>query len=158
MTFITRPTCLMSCLENIAVAQNPRSSAAEEDCPEYFQWIHEDLSPWKDTGISREMVERGKAVAHLRVVIIGGRLYVEKYKRAYQTRDVVTVWGILQLLRLYPGLLPDMDLMFECDDHPVIKKQDYAGPNAKVPPPVFHYCADNQTYDIVFPDWSFWGW
>ncbi|CAI9101804.1 OLC1v1039219C1 [Oldenlandia corymbosa var. corymbosa] len=157
-TFIAKPTCLMSCFEKLAAAQNNATSATEEACPEYFRWIHEDLSPWKETGISREMVERGKDVAHIRVVIVSGRLYVEKYKRAFQTRDVVTIWGILQLLKLYPGKLPDLDLMFECDDKPVVKKQDYAGNEALVPPPVFHYCGDDETFDIVFPDWSFWGW
>ncbi|KAL3517148.1 hypothetical protein ACH5RR_024050 [Cinchona calisaya] len=137
---------------------NPSSSVVEEACPEYFRWIHEDLRPWKVTGISREMVERGRVVAHIRVVVVGGKLYVENYKRAFQTRDVITVWGILQLLRLYPGKLPDLDLMFECGDKPVILKQDYKGSEATTPPPMFHYCGDDQTHDIVFPDWSFWGW
>lgn len=25
-------------------------------------------------------------------------------------------------------------------------------------PPLFRYCGDDRTLDIVFPDWSFWGW
>ncbi|KAA0042774.1 Lipopolysaccharide-modifying protein [Cucumis melo var. makuwa] len=50
--------------------------------------------------------------------------------------------------------------MFDCDDRPVVKSADY--PNAAVdtvgPAPVFRYCGDEEALDIVFPDWSFWGW
>lgn len=77
----------------------------------------------------------------------------EKYKRSFQTRDVFTIWGILQLLRKYPGQIPDVDLMFDCNDWPVVKVDSLAPP-----PPLFGYCGDNYTLDIVFPDWSFWGW
>ncbi|OMP00447.1 Lipopolysaccharide-modifying protein [Corchorus olitorius] len=104
------------------------------------------------------MIERGKPFAHFRLVIVQGKAYVEKYRKPFQTRDVFTIWGILQLLRLYPGKVPDLDLMFNCEDKPVILKRDYQGPNATSPPPVFHYCADKDSLDIVFPDWTFWGW
>ncbi|XP_042506220.1 O-glucosyltransferase rumi homolog isoform X2 [Macadamia integrifolia] len=130
-------------------------------CPEYFRWIHEDLKPWKEKGIriSKEMVERARKTAKFRLVIVNGRAYVEKYRKAIQTRDVITLWGILQLLRRYPGRLPDLDLMFDCHDRPVIRARRYRdkGPNATVPPPLFRYCGDPGTLDIVFPDWSFWG-
>ncbi|KAB2001210.1 hypothetical protein ES319_D12G285000v1 [Gossypium barbadense] len=127
-------------------------------CPEYFRWIHEDLRPWAYTGITLDMVERAKATANFRLVVLNGTAYVEQYQKAFQTRDVFTLWGILQLLRKYPGKLPDLDLMFDCVDWPVIKSIDYGGPNATTPPPLFRYCKDNETLDIVFPDWSFWGW
>jgi hypothetical protein len=110
-------------------------------CPEYFK------------GITREMVEKAKKTAHFRLVVKNGKGYIEKYKNkeAIQTRDVFTVWGILQLLRKYPGKIPDLELMFDCNDKPVV-------PMGLGPPPVFGYCADRWTQDIVFPDWSFWGW
>ncbi|KAA8520812.1 hypothetical protein F0562_011485 [Nyssa sinensis] len=127
-------------------------------CPDYFRWIHEDLRPFKSTGITRDMVERAKRTAHFRVVIVKGRIYVEKYKKSIQTRDVFTLWGILQLLRRYPGRLPDLEMMFDCNDRPVIRSRDYRGPNATAPPPLFRYCGDRWNLDIVFPDWSFWGW
>ncbi|XP_028107697.1 O-glucosyltransferase rumi homolog [Camellia sinensis] len=127
-------------------------------CPEYFRWIHEDLRPWRETGITRDMVERANRTANFRLVIVNGRAYIERYRRAFQTRDIFTQWGILQLLRRYPGKLPDLDLMFDCVDWPVIKSMDYRGPNATSPPPLFRYCGDDATLDIVFPDWSFWGW
>ncbi|KAK9121315.1 hypothetical protein Syun_018932 [Stephania yunnanensis] len=142
----------------------PRVEDAESDkpppptCPDYFRWIHEDLRPWRRTGISRETVERARRTANFRLVVVGGRAYVERYKRAFQTRDVFTLWGVLQLLKRYPGRLPDLDLMFDCVDWPVIKSDDYKGVNATAPPPLFRYCSDDESLDIVFPDWSFWGW
>ncbi|GMJ06274.1 hypothetical protein like AT5G23850 [Hibiscus trionum] len=127
-------------------------------CPDYFRWIHEDLWPWKTSGITRDMVERANGAATFRLVIKGGKAYVKNYRQAIQTRDVFTIWGILQLLRKYPGGLPDLEIMFDTEDRPAIRSRDYRGPNATAPPPLFRYCGDNETLDIVFPDWSFWGW
>ncbi|XWS38383.1 hypothetical protein CRYUN_Cryun19dG0126400 [Craigia yunnanensis] len=127
-------------------------------CPDYFRWIHEDLRPWKTSGITRDMVERAKKSATFRLIIIGGKAYVENYRKGIQTRDVFTIWGILQLLRKYPGRLPDLEIMFDTEDRPAIRSRDYHGPNATGPPPLFRYCGDKETLDIVFPDWSFWGW
>ena len=104
------------------------------------------------------MVERANKTATFRLIIIGGKVYVENYRKGIQTRDVFTIWGILQLLRKYPGRLPDLEIMFDTEDRPVIRSRDYQGPNATGPPPLFRYCGDKETLDIVFPDWSFWGW
>ncbi|KDP22277.1 hypothetical protein JCGZ_26108 [Jatropha curcas] len=127
-------------------------------CPEYFRWIHEDLRPWARTGITRDMVERAKTTANFRLTIVNGRAYLEMFEKAFQTRDVFTLWGILQLLRKYPGRVPDLEMMFDCVDWPVIRSVDYSGPDAAAPPPLFRYCGTDDTLDIVFPDWSFWGW
>lgn len=140
-----------------AISENPDRPSLST-CPEYFRWIYEDLRPWASTGITRDMVERAKTTANFRLVIVKGKAYLEKYRRAFQTRDVFTLWGILQLLRKYPGKVPDLELMFDCVDWPVVKLSDYSGPNATAPPPLFRYCGDDDTLDIVFPDWSFWGW
>ncbi|XP_074282587.1 uncharacterized protein LOC141607126 isoform X2 [Silene latifolia] len=137
--------------------RNPDS----ELCPDYFRWIHEDLKPWKSRGITRKTLEKAKDIAHFRLVIVNGKAYVEKYKQPYQTRDVLTLWGILQLMKMYPGKLPDLDIMFQCGDKTVIEKKDYQvinGSISPIPPPVFHYCGDDSSFDIVFPDWTFWGW
>ncbi|KAJ7974193.1 O-glucosyltransferase rumi-like [Quillaja saponaria] len=127
-------------------------------CPEYFRWIHEDLRPWAHTGITRDMVKRAKRTANFKLVILNGKAYVETYVKGFQTRDVFTLWGILQLLRRYPGKVPDLELMFDCVDWPVILKSKHSGPNVTTPPPLFRYCSNDATLDIVFPDWSFWGW
>ncbi|KAL5062022.1 hypothetical protein RYX36_023759 [Vicia faba] len=135
---------------------NPTSQYSHV-CPSYFRWIHEDLKPWKEKGITKEMVEEARRTAHFKIVIADGKLYVEKYRKSIQTRDVFSLWGILQLLRLYPGKLPDLELLFDCDDRPVVPSDKFHGPNAS-PPPLFRYCSNQWSLDIVFPDWSFWGW
>ncbi|KAL9671110.1 hypothetical protein QQ045_008676 [Rhodiola kirilowii] len=127
-------------------------------CPDYYRWIHEDLRPWKDTGITEEMVARAERTATFRLTIVDGRAYVVWYRKSYQSRDTFTIWGILQLLRRYPGKVPDLDLMFDCVDWPVIQKQFYRQHTDTQPPPLFRYCGDDKSLDIVFPDWSFWGW
>ncbi|CAN0902764.1 O-glucosyltransferase rumi homolog [Linum grandiflorum] len=127
-------------------------------CPEYFRWIHEDLRPWAVTGITRETLERAKTTANFRLVIVKGRAYVETFEKGFQTRDTFTLWGFLQLLRMYPGKVPDLELMFDCVDWPVVRTENYTAPDSPPPPPLFRYCGDNQTLDVVFPDWSFWGW
>ncbi|KAJ6710105.1 KDEL LYS-ASP-GLU-LEU CONTAINING - RELATED [Salix koriyanagi] len=127
-------------------------------CPDFFRWIHEDLRPWKSTGISREMLERAKKHAHFRLVIVEGKAYVEQYSKPYQTRDEFTIWGILQLLNLFPGKIPDLELMFRCGDKTVIQKYDIQGSVATSPPVLFQYCGHSSTTNIVFPDWTFWGW
>lgn len=138
--------------------KDQEDTSSKPECPNYFRWIHEDLRPWNATGISRDMLERAKTTAHFRLIIVKGKAYLEKYKKSIQTRDAFTIWGILQLLRRYPGKIPDLELMFDCDDLPVIQSSDYRGPNKTGPPPLFRYCGDKWTEDIVFPDWSFWGW
>ncbi|PON86429.1 Lipopolysaccharide-modifying protein [Trema orientale] len=128
-------------------------------CPDYFRWIHEDLRPWSTTGITRDMVERAKNMSHFRLVIVNGKAYIDKYKKSIQTRDIFTIWGILQLLRRYPGKVSDLELMFDSGDRPKVRARGHRGTNSTDgPPPLFRYCGDRWTVDIVFPDWSFWGW
>ncbi|CAL4967996.1 unnamed protein product [Urochloa decumbens] len=137
----------------------PATANASSTCPAYFRFIHEDLHPWRAAGgITRAMVDRARATANFRLVVIRGRAYIERIAPAFQTRDLFTIWGILQLLRRYPGRVPDLDLMFDCVDWPVVHADQYEGENATMLPPLFRYCGDNETLDIVFPDWSFWGW
>ncbi|GAB4858250.1 hypothetical protein Ancab_009647 [Ancistrocladus abbreviatus] len=134
------------------------SAPSPPTCPDYFHWIYEDLKPWRETGITLEVLERAKRTANFRLVIVNGRAYMERYQKSFQSRDVFTLWGIVQLLRKYPGKVPDLELMFDCVDWPVILSRYYRGRNATAPPPLFRYCGDDKTLDIVFPDWSFWGW
>ncbi|CAN6252521.1 unnamed protein product [Urochloa humidicola] len=137
----------------------PATANASSTCPAYFRFIHEDLHPWRAAGgITRAMVDRARATANFRLVVIRGRAYIERIAPAFQTRDLFTIWGILQLLRRYPGHVPDLDLMFDCVDWPVVHADQYEGENATMLPPLFRYCGDNETLDVVFPDWSFWGW
>ncbi|CAL4996592.1 unnamed protein product [Urochloa decumbens] len=160
-------TCTGTGISPPAPAPSPSSSSPSHSssssrhndtrCPEYFRFIHRDLSPWRETtGITREAVERGRGRAAFRLVVVSGRAYVETYHRVFQTRDTFTQWGIAQLLARYPGRVPDLDLMFNCEDMPEVQAADF--PQHSDAPPLFRYCKDDATLDIVFPDWSFWGW
>ncbi|XP_078182466.1 uncharacterized protein LOC144576087 isoform X2 [Carex rostrata] len=161
----TQPTCSDSLLITSSPAPSPspiqakpnRSPIPTPSCPEYFRYIHEDLKPWSATGITREMVDSAKRHANVnfRLAIVGGRVYLQTFSKAFQTRDVFTIWGILQLMNRYPGQVPDLDIMFNCDDPPALKADRF---HSSPPPPLFRYCKDGTTLDIVFPDWSFWGW
>nr|CAB3487769.1 unnamed protein product [Digitaria exilis] len=135
------------------------STSSNRSCPSYFRFIHEDLRPWRAAGgITRAMLGRARLTATFRLVVLGGRAYVQRFRPAFQTRDLFTIWGVLQLLRRYPGRVPDLDLMFDTVDWPVVRTHLYRGKYAWVMPPLFRYCGDDRTLDIVFPDWSFWGW
>ncbi|XP_040379252.1 O-glucosyltransferase rumi homolog isoform X2 [Oryza brachyantha] len=135
------------------------SSSNSSSCPSYFRFIHEDLRPWRDAGgITRAMLARARVTASFRLLVLGGRAFVQRFRPAFQTRDLFTIWGVLQLLRRYPGRVPDLDLMFDCADWPVVRTHLYRGKHGALMPPLFRYCGDDRTLDIVFPDWSFWGW
>ncbi|XP_022985103.1 uncharacterized protein LOC111483179 [Cucurbita maxima] len=107
--------------------------------------------------MTMSMLEEAQNKAHFRLVVVEGKAYVETYEKAYQSRGNVTLWGIVPLLPNYPGKLPDLDLMFSCNDRLEIYQKDYSGPDKPPPPPLFRYSGDDATWDIVFPDWSFWG-
>ncbi|KAL0720655.1 hypothetical protein Bca4012_035254 [Brassica carinata] len=134
------------------------SHSRSSTCPTYFRWIHEDLRPWRETGVTRGILEKAMRKAHFRVVILDGKVYAKKYRKAIEARDTFTLWGIVQLLRWYPGRLPDLELLFDADDRPTVRSRDYRGEQHPAPPPVFRYCSNDASLDIVFPDWSFWGW
>ncbi|XP_059664441.1 uncharacterized protein LOC132310266 [Cornus florida] len=145
-------TCGQS--NNVPRHDQSRSNHSAEKCPEFFKWVHKDLEPWSGTRISLKHLMEAKKYAAFRVVIVGGKLYVDNYYACVQSRAMITVWGLLQLLRRYPGMIPDVDLMFECMDKPSINRTVHT----TMPLPLFRYCTTPNHFDIPFPDWSFWGW
>lgn len=129
------------------------------ECPSFFSSIYRDLAPWSQTGISLSLIENTvNQHAAFRVVIKDSKLYVDLRYACVQSRMLFTIWGLLQLVRRYPGLVPDVDMVFDCMDRPVVNRTLYAGHGAPIPPPVFRYCTTKEHLDIPFPDWSFWGW
>ncbi|KAM1553155.1 hypothetical protein ACFX1Z_006063 [Malus domestica] len=100
----------------------PSSRAKAPKCPEFFCWIHHDLEPWARTRISAAHLETAKQYAAFRVVIVDGRLYVDLYWACVQSCAMFTIWGFLQLLARYPGRVPDVDIMFDCMDKPIINR------------------------------------
>ncbi|RCV20618.1 LOW QUALITY PROTEIN: hypothetical protein SETIT_4G071100v2 [Setaria italica] len=130
----------------------PPTSGPAPPCPDYFRYIHDDLRPWRGAGITRASVERARRHANFRLVVVGGRAYVEKYRRAHQTRDVFTQWGI-------PAAAPPLPRPRSRPGHhvrlrrpPRVHAADFPAPAEA--PPVFLYCNDASTLDIVFPGWG----
>ncbi|XP_061345896.1 uncharacterized protein LOC133291626 [Gastrolobium bilobum] len=131
-----------------------RFASAGVNCPDFFRAIRKDLEPWAATRISKAHLEEAQQYAAFRVVIVGGKMFVDWYYACVQSRAMFTVWGLLQLLKRYPGLVPDVDLMFDCMDKPIINRTEHSS----MPLPLFRYCTTKEHFDIPFPDWSFWGW
>ncbi|KAF9599108.1 hypothetical protein IFM89_035387 [Coptis chinensis] len=136
----------------------PHYGNASTTCPSFFRWIHHDLEPWAQSRISPSQLIEAQRFAAFRIVIVDGRLYVEHYFACVQTRAMFTIWGFLQLLKRYPGMVPDVDLMFDCMDRPFVNRGKYRPGKRWPPPPLFRYCTNEWNFDIPFPDWSFWGW
>lgn len=129
-------------------------SQTPEECPEFFKFIYRDLEPWSKTRISNYHINQAKKHAAFRVVIVEGRLYADLYYACVQSRLMFTIWGLLQLLKRYPGMVPDVDMMFDCMDKPTIDRTEHGS----FPLPLFRYCTTEAHFDIPFPDWSFWSW
>lgn len=130
------------------------SPSSSPKCPRFFMFIHHDLEPWAQSRITVDHIMGAKNYASFRVVIYKGRLYLDPYYACVQSRMMFTVWGFLQLLKRYPGMVPDVDIMFDCMDKPRINKTEHDS----FPLPLFRYCTTKDHFDIPFPDWSFWGW
>ncbi|KAF8725881.1 hypothetical protein HU200_020447 [Digitaria exilis] len=146
-------------------AAAPPAGRKRRQCPAYFAAIRRDLAPWRQRdagggggGVTRALLEAARRRASMRVTITGGgrRLHVDLYYACVQSRALFTGWSLLQLMRRYPGRVPDVDLMFDCMDRPAINRTEHAGGDP--PPPLFRYCTTRDHFDIPFPDWSFWGW
>lgn len=103
------------------------ASAAPRLCPAYFGAIRRDLAPWRrgGGGVTRALLDAAQRRASMRVAITGGgrRLHVELYYACVQSRALFTAWSLLQLMRRYPGRVPDVELMFDCMDRPAINRR-----------------------------------
>ncbi|XP_027090156.1 protein O-glucosyltransferase 1 [Coffea eugenioides] len=148
-------SCGRSTTDNTSQHNPPKHDLSKsESCPDFFKYIHRDLEPWTKSKISARHIMGAQNFAAFRILIIGGKLYVDLYYACVQSRAMFTIWSFLQLLRRYPGKIPDVDLMFDCMDKPTINRTEHAS----MPLPLFRYCTTPAHFDIPFPDWSFWGW
>jgi protein glucosyltransferase len=164
----------IACLPPLSRPPEPRTANAasssssprgnNKQCPAYFAAIHRDLAPWRGEGrgVTRALLDAARRRASMRVTITGGgrRLHVDLYYACVQSRALLTVWSLLQLMRRYPGRVPDVDVMFDCMDRPAVNRTEHGDgdPASPPPPPLFRYCTTRDHFDIPFPDWSFWGW
>lgn len=126
-------------------------SLPAKECPSYFQLIQKDLEPWKESGITQEMIEWAKDAAFFRVVVLDSKLYIERYKQCFMNRAIFEVWGLLLFVEKFKGQIPDVEFMFACGDVPRMPRTGSAGV-------MFSFDSNHGHYDIPFPDWTFWGW
>eukprot|EP00271_Cylindrocystis_brebissonii_P014145 TRINITY_DN3539_c0_g3_i1.p1 TRINITY_DN3539_c0_g3~~TRINITY_DN3539_c0_g3_i1.p1 ORF type:complete len:614 (-),score=79.37 TRINITY_DN3539_c0_g3_i1:204-2045(-) len=174
--------------------------AQVEECPLWFQLIHLDLQPWRDRGgITPSDIQSARSQAAFRVTIVRSRLHVTHFYKCPESRALFTLWGIAQLLRRFPGQVPDVDFMFDCSDRPRLPKSSLDLESEKEkdiktgvapPPPVpnaeegrdeatggeaplveggevegvaalpllLRYSGSENHTEVVFPDWTIWGW
>ncbi|XP_040380340.1 protein O-glucosyltransferase 1 [Oryza brachyantha] len=154
-------TCLPPLAQPEPRPQPGANASAPRQCPAYFAAIRRDLAPWRRRGgVTRALLDAARRRASMRVAITGGgrRLHVELYYACVQSRALFTAWSLLQLMRRYPGRVPDVELMFDCMDRPAINRTEHGGDGDPGAPPLFRYCTTRDHFDIPFPDWSFWGW
>ncbi|GAQ84495.1 hypothetical protein KFL_001910140 [Klebsormidium nitens] len=128
----------------------------EQECPAWFSGMYEDLAPWKEKGsISAQDIEAALPGAAIHFTIIGGKLYAKEIKPCFPNRARYSTWGLLQLLRYFPGQVPDVDFVFECNDYPqMVRPKNPADPT----PVLLNYDNREGKIDVPFPDWTFWGW
>ncbi|KAL0106209.1 hypothetical protein PUN28_016128 [Cardiocondyla obscurior] len=106
--------------------------------------IARDLKPFKEKGISEELMEATRTRGTF-YQVIKGKLYREK-DCMFPTRCA----GIEHFLLKIIGNLSDMDLIINTRDYP--QSSEYFG-NAM---PVFSFSKTPQYYDIMYPAWAFW--
>ncbi|XP_071629795.1 O-glucosyltransferase rumi homolog [Temnothorax longispinosus] len=106
--------------------------------------IARDLRPFREKGVSEEMIEAARTRGTF-YQIIKGKLYREK-DCMFPARCA----GIEHFLLKIVGNLSDMDLVINTRDYP--QSSEYFG-NAM---PIFSFSKTPQYYDIMYPAWAFW--
>lgn len=144
----------------------------------YQQWIQRDFQPWRAAGISTELVDAYALSGKwheclgevLRFQIINGSLWIdhlsERHAGWYPARlgpgalsgkgkIPYAILALLDVLRHYPGQIPDVDAIIHTSDFSCIK----ATPGGLQPlgPPILGYNSDPAHEDVPFPDYSYWG-
>jgi len=74
---------------------------------------------------------------------------------AMEGRAPLTILGLFEALRRFPGQVPDVDGFITMGDFPCFARDLQGYPEGQ-PPPAFSYSADSRHVDIPFPDFSYW--
>ncbi|GAQ80428.1 hypothetical protein KFL_000540050 [Klebsormidium nitens] len=129
-----------------------------DECPAYFCNIFDDLEPWfAKGGITMEDINADPEAVTMKIQILNGTLYWRWTGGCSFTRTSFTLWAIMMLLERYPGQVPDVLFNVCCHDDPAVPAEKWAN-NASAIPPIFSMCSSEDHLDLVWPDWSFWGW
>lgn len=124
-------------------------------------FVTQDLQPWRTRGGIKEadlLAARERIIAGSHILIVNGSLYMNPRitpESSYETRDVGTLWGILELLE-HSIVSEDVEMIFEqTNDQPLVGN-DEVGQSAL--PFLVSFSGSTTSVGVVWPDWSFWGW
>jgi protein glucosyltransferase len=110
--------------------------------------IDRDLSPWSQTGISRNAVNSAKSHGIL-YQVIDGHVFREE-KCLFPARCE----GVDFFLKKICGNISDTEFVVNFHDYPQIS--NHFGTRKDPPPPVFSFSKSRDAYrDILYPAWSF---
>ncbi|KAK2077103.1 hypothetical protein QBZ16_004737 [Prototheca wickerhamii] len=139
------------------------------------EFIESDLAPWKDSGITLEALEEAENMYDicdgdiLRFQIISGRLYVYHVTSrglgwypsqlgeghlAARGRVPHTMLMLLDVLRLFPGQIPDLDAVMQLGDFNCVERN---ASRRGAPVPMFGYSTSEDYHDLVLPDFTYYG-
>lgn len=143
-------------------------------------WIQSDLDPWRSTGITAKSVTRALALGTEtnRYVIQDGKLFMSEHKSKSKWGDSkrwYNAWALLELLDMYPGEVPDVDIAINTADNPKVGAEEMypigkklggkvvfgARPwnmsKGKSPPALFSVCRNDENIDLLWPQYNIWG-
>jgi protein glucosyltransferase len=131
----------------------------DELYPPYRDQIQSDLSPWVQTGISKQLIEQAhKSKLGVKYQIIDNKLYRSDDCMFGPRCSGIEHFIHELLLEEDPdgGVgLPNMEFIVNVFDHPRVNKQTAAA-QGQVPPPLFSFSTTDQYLDIMYPAWTFW--
>ena len=122
------------------------SESNPKKCSPFLPFLYQDLQPFNETGITREVIE--EALSHKRGIhyqIISHSLYREN-DCLFPSRCEGVEHFILEAI----DEMPDMDLIINVRDYPQVHKSWHNLP-------VLSFSKDvNQYMDVLYPAWTFW--
>lgn len=118
---------------------------SKENCTCHSEVIDNDLAPFKNTGITKLMID---AVSDrgTKYQIINNILYRQK-----DCMFPARCSGIEHFIKPFLKNLPNMEMIINCRDWPQVHKN--FGKNLG---PVFSFSKTNDYLDIMYPTWGFW--
>ncbi|GAB4824253.1 hypothetical protein N2152v2_011299 [Parachlorella kessleri] len=148
----------------------------------YLPWIHKDLARWRHggIGISKAMVDKAHARVRdctawsqqpfwIRFQVVDGKLYVEHWDApqghypaelgrgwvSAKARLPYAILALMDVLREFPGEIPDLDAVLGLQDSPCIVLE---GNDSQQPaPPAFGFTGAPWAADLPFPDFTYYG-
>ncbi|KAI3424060.1 hypothetical protein D9Q98_009423 [Chlorella vulgaris] len=170
--------------KNVSATYDPADEVAAQQLlaeqSRYLDLIRHDLQPWKDTGITKDMVEAASMLYDkcdgdmIRVQIINGSLWVHHITErleggwypaslgpgnaAAKGRVPYAILAFMDTLRTFPGQVPDVDLVLHTADFPCVSRSSWVGAAARPPPrPLLSFQGGRHHLDLPFPDATYWG-